>query len=191
TLISGREPLRQIPNMLRSSEIGTFIGAIPGSGGVTSAFLSYREAKRFSRNKEKFGSGELSGVVAPEAGNNGVTGGVMIPLLTLGIPGDAASAVMLGAFLIHGLAPGPALFTDHADVVGGLFVGMLIASVAMLIIGLAAIRLFVKILRIKPVLLFPIVGVLTVVGGYATNSSMLDVVVMLILGVMGYLFSRG
>ncbi len=189
-LVTAKETIRQLPNMLRSSAIGTIIGAVPGTGGVAAAFLSYREAKRFSKNPDEFGRGALAGVAAPEAGNNGVTGGVMIPLLTLGIPGDAASAVMLGAFLIHGLQPGPALFTDHPELVNGLFIGMLIAGVFMLVQGLSFIRGYARILNINPAILMPIITVLTVVGAYAANTSLFDVVVMFIFGFIGFWFYR-
>jgi putative tricarboxylic transport membrane protein len=189
-IISWAEIKGLTPNMLRSSTIGTVIGAIPGSGGVTAAFLSYREAMRFSKEPETFGKGALGGIAAPEAGNNGVTGGTMIPLLTLGIPGDAAAAVMLGAFLIHGITPGPNLFTEEPGLVYGLFVAMFIATIVMLVQGLSFIRFYAQILKVDPFILMPIVTVLTVVGAYATNSTLVDVVIMFAFGLVGYWFAK-
>lgn len=189
-LVTVKETVQQLPNMLRSSAIGTVIGAVPGTGGVAAAFLSYREAKRASKHPEEFGRGSLAGVAAPESGNNAVTGGVMIPLLTLGIPGDAASAVMLGAFLIHGLQPGPQLFVNSPELVNGLFVGMLIASVFMLVQGLTFIRGYARILNLNPAILMPIITVLTVVGAYAANGSIFDVVIMFVFGFVGYFFYK-
>src|SRR5699024_10690148 len=135
-----------INTILYSAGIGTFIRMIPGAGGDITAFVSYNEAKRFSKNKEEFGKGALKGVSAPEAANNSVTGGAMIPLLTLGIPGDAVTAVLLGALMVQGLEPGPLLFETNGPLVYTLFIGMLLANILMLIFGLSAIRFFIKVL---------------------------------------------
>lgn len=184
------EVIQQLPNMVRSALIGVGIGVIPGTGGMTAAFLSYREAMRWSKKPEEFGKGSLYGVAAPEAGNNGVTGGSMIPLLTFGIPGDPAVAVVLGAFLIHGLVPGAQLFVTEPALINGLIAGMFLASIIMLVQGLLFIKLYAHILRIDPKMLMPVIAVLTVVGAYATNTSFFDVFVMLGFGVLGYLFSK-
>src|SRR5699024_12550331 len=135
---------------------------------------------RSSDLKNKFGKGEYKGIAAPESGNNGVTGGTMIPLLTLGIPGDAAAAVMLGAFLIHGLQPGPLLFVNNGDLVSGLFAGMIIGNIFMLLLGLLLVRYFAKIIIFETNIIMPIVLVLFVVGSFAMNKSMFDVYVLLI-----------
>lgn len=189
-LITWKETKGLMGIMLRSSVIGTLIGAIPGTGSDIAAFISYNEAKRTSKNPEKFGTGCLEGVVAPEAGNNGVTGGTMIPLLTLGIPGDAAAAVMLGAFLIHGLQPGPKLFVENTDLIYGLFAGLIIANIFMLIQGLSFIRMYAKILELDTKILMPIILVLTVVGAYSINNTLFDVFVALFFGIIGYFFNK-
>jgi len=190
-LISMKETIKLVPTMLRSSFIGTFIGSIPGTGADIAAFISYNEAKRWSKNKEKFGKGSLSGIASPESGNNGVTGGTMIPLLVFGIPGDAAAAVMLGAFLIHGIQPGPKMFQDDAGLVFGLFAAMIIANIFMFIFGISLINYFKRILSIDLKILLPIIFVLTVVGSYALNNTMFDVFVMLGFGTIGYLMRKG
>ncbi|WP_212934196.1 tripartite tricarboxylate transporter permease [Robertmurraya siralis] len=179
-----------IGTMLRSSGIGTFIGMIPGAGADISAFVAYNEAKRFSKNKEEFGKGALEGVAAPEAANNSVTGGAMIPLLTLGIPGDAVTAVLLGALMVQGLQPGPMLFETNGPIVYTLFVGMLLANVFMLFIGLAGIRLFTKVLLIPKAVLIPMIIVLCVVGSYSLGNNYFDVVVMFVAGVIGYFLKK-
>lgn len=179
-----------IGTMLRSSGIGTFIGMIPGAGADISAFVAYNEAKRFSKNKEEFGKGALKGVAAPEAANNSVTGGAMIPLLTLGIPGDAVTAVLLGALMVQGLQPGPMLFETNGPIVYTLFVGMLLANVFMLFIGLAGIRLFTKVLLIPKAVLIPMIIVLCVVGSYSLGNNYFDVVVMFVAGVIGYFLKK-
>jgi len=189
-LISLKETKGLMGIMLRSGLIGTFIGAIPGTGADIAAFLSYSEAKRVSKNPEKFGTGCLEGIAAPESGNNGVTGGTLIPLLTLGIPGDAAAAVMLGAFLIQGIQPGPKLFVESSDLVYGLFAGLIVANLFMLVQGLCFIKYYAKILEVDTRILMPIILLLTVVGAYAINNTMFDVYVMLAFGVIGYLMNK-
>ncbi|PFG06792.1 putative tricarboxylic transport membrane protein [Bacillus sp. es.034] len=179
-----------IVTILRSSGIGTFIGMIPGAGGDISCFVAYGEAKRFARKTDKFGEGEIKGVAAPEAANNATTGGAMIPLLTLGIPGDAVTAVMLGALMVQGLQPGPLLFEQHPDVVYTLFLGMLLANVLILVIGLPAIRLFVKVLSVPKIVIASIILILCVIGSYALGNNMFDVWVMLIAGLVGYFMNK-
>ncbi|WP_251225156.1 tripartite tricarboxylate transporter permease [Halalkalibacter oceani] len=175
-----------ILNILRSSGMGAFIGMIPGAGGDIAAFAAYNEAKRFSKNPEKFGKGHLGGVAAPEAANNATTGGAMVPLMTLGIPGDAPTAVMLGALMIHGLQPGPMLFQNSVEVVHSLFVGMIVANIFILVCGLYGIRLFIKVLYIPKQVLSPLILVLCVLGAYALGYNFFDVWVMLVSGIIGY-----
>lgn len=189
-LVSLKETLQLSLTMIRSGLIGTFIGAIPGAGADIAAFVSYNEAKRWSKDRSKFGKGEYKGIAAPEAGNNGVTGGTMIPLLTLGIPGEAAAAVMLGAFLIHGLQPGPLLFVNNSDLVNGLFAGMIIANIFMLLIGLMLVRYFAKVIKIDMKILMPIVLVLCMIGSFSMNNTMFDVYILLIFGVIGYFMKK-
>jgi len=132
-------------SIVRGSFIGVIMGAIPGIGGAPSAFLSYSEAKRNSANGENFGQGELEGVAASESGNNGVAGATMIPLLALGIPGDIITAIILGAFMIHGLRPGPLLFQDNLSLIYALFIGIMLSSLVLLLVGKVSIRLISRI----------------------------------------------
>lgn len=172
--------------IVRGSFIGVILGAIPGIGGAPAAFLSYSEARRNSKNKTNFGKGELEGVAAAEAGNNGVAGATLIPLLALGIPGDIITAIILGAFMVHGLRPGPLMFQENIDLIYALFIGIMLSSVYLLIVGKFSIRLMSKIADIPQRILFPIVFVFCVFGAYAVNNSMFDVMVMMIMGFVGF-----
>ncbi|MEO1331794.1 MAG: tripartite tricarboxylate transporter permease, partial [Pseudomonadota bacterium] len=131
---------RSFRSIVRGSLIGVFLGSIPGIGAAPSAFLSYSEARRRSPNRENFGKGEVEGVAASEAGNNGVAGATLIPLLALGVPGDVITAIIIGAFMIHGLQPGPMMFILNVDIIYGLFIGLIVSSVFLLLIGSVAIR---------------------------------------------------
>lgn len=179
-----------IGTILRSSGIGTFTGMIPGAGADIAAFVAYNEAKRFAKHKDEFGKGDLRGVAAPEAAGNSVTGGAMIPLLTLGIPGDAVTAVLLGALMVQGLQPGPMLFESNGPIVYTLFVGMLLANILLLVFGLLGIRFFTKVLHIPKTILTPLILMLCVVGAYSLGNNYFDVVVMFVAGVVGYFFKR-
>lgn len=176
--------------MVRCAGIGTGIGAIPGTGGPIAAFLAYDHARRFSRRPGEFGKGELSGVVAPETANNAVTGGTMIPLLSLGIPGDPATAVILGGLLVHGLHPGPMLFRTHLGTIYALYIAIVLAYVVILIVQLWGIRLFMRVLRVPPHLLAVCIIVLCVLGSYAIRNSIFDVYLMGIMGLVGYGLQR-
>ncbi|MDH3438740.1 MAG: tripartite tricarboxylate transporter permease, partial [Betaproteobacteria bacterium] len=176
--------------MVRCAGIGTGIGAIPGTGGPIAAFLAYDHARRFSRRPQDFGKGELSGVVAPESANNAVTGGTMIPLLSLGIPGDPATAVILGGLLIHGLHPGPMLFRTHLGTIYALYIAIFLAYVVILVVQLWGIRLFVRVLRVPPHLLAVCIIVLCVLGSYAIRNSIFDVYLMGVMGLLGYVLQR-
>ena len=170
--------------------IGTFIGIIPGAGAEIAAFVSYSLAKQTSKNPEAFGTGIVEGVIAPESSSNAQTGGALIPMLTLGVPGDATTAVLIGALTIQGLQPGPLLFQDHPVLVYTIFVGMFIANVFMLLIGLTTINLFAKILSIPKSVLTPIIIILCVVGSFAINMNFFDVYVMFAFGVIGYFMKK-
>ncbi len=176
--------------VLRSAGLGIFIGSIPGAGADIAAFVAYNEAKRFSKTPENFGKGELSAVAACEAGANGCTGGAMLPMLTLGIPGDAVTAVMLGALTLQGLQPGPLLFKEHGELVFTLFAGMLFCYVAMLVLGLGCMRMMGKVLQTPKSVLTPTIMALCVVGTYAINNSMFDVGIMLLAGLVGYFMQK-
>ncbi len=173
--------------MIKSSAIGTGLGAIPGTGGPIASFLAYDQAKR---SNPRCGKGAIEGVGAPEAANNGVTGGAMIPLLTLGIPGDSATAIMLGAFLIHGLAPGPLLFQNYGDLVYAIFISIFIIYIMVLVIQFFGIRLFVKVLDFPKVNLMIAILAMTVVGSFAINLSFGDVIIMFFSGLLGYFMKR-
>jgi len=155
---------RVLRTVFRGSIFGVILGAIPGIGGAPAAFLSYSEARRNSKNPENFGKGEIEGVAAAEAGNNGVAGATMIPLLALGIPGDVITAVILGAFMIHGLRPGPILFEQNQVMIYALFMGIMLSSIYLLGIGKLAIRFFSRLAAVPNRILYPIVFVLCVFG---------------------------
>ena len=181
---------RCLKSILRGSFIGVILGSIPGIGAAPSAFLSYSEARRNSKNKDNFGKGEIEGVAASEAGNNGVCGATLIPLLALGVPGDIITAIIIGGFMIHGLQPGPMMFATNGDIVYALFMGLILSSVFLLGVGSVAIRLFRFIADVPSSLLFPGIMVLCVFGVYAVNNSEFDVAVMFVLGWVGYIMMR-
>ncbi len=178
---------RHLPLSLQSSGIGVVIGALPGTGGDIAALMAYDHAKRVTKKPTRpFGKGAIEGLVAPEAANNAAVGGAFVPMMTLGIPGDAVTAIMIGALFIHGLNPGPMLMVDNPHmfwfIVGALFS----ANIFMLIFGLTGIRLFVKIVEIPRAVLIPMILLLSIVGAYAVNNSISDVYWMLGFGVFGY-----
>jgi putative tricarboxylic transport membrane protein len=176
--------------LLRSYILGTIIGILPGVGATTASFFGYNEAVRFSKHPEKFGTGILEGVAATESANNAAVGGALVPLLTLGIPGSATTAVMIGGLLVHGLVPGPLLFIDQAKFVYTFFVGMFIAQITMLVCGLIGAKVFVKILNWPYSVLGPGILVLSVVGAYSMRNDYFDMWVMLGGGIIGYYMNR-
>jgi len=171
-----------VTTILRSSIIGTLIGAIPGTGGDIASWVGYNEAKRWSKHPEKFGQGVPEGIAAPEAANNAISGGALIPLLTLGIPGDAGTAVMLGALMMQGVVPGPTLFTEQTTTVYIIITGLFFANVCMCFLGYCGIRAFAKIGNVSNTYLTPIVFVFCVVGTYALNNNIMDIFLMMIMG---------
>jgi putative tricarboxylic transport membrane protein len=177
-------------SIFRGSLFGVILGAVPGIGGAPAAFLSYSEAKRNSKTPEKFGKGEIEGVAAAEAGNNGVAGATMIPLLALGVPGDVITAVILGAFMIHGLKPGPIMFQENIDVIYAIFMGIMLSSAYLFIIGKVSIRYISKISDVPNKLLYPIILVLCAYGAYAVNNNLFDVLVMMVIGLLGFAMLR-
>ena len=176
--------------MVRSSGIGTIVGAIPGMGGPIASFLAYDHARRFSRRPQDYGKGEIGGVIAPEAANNAVMGGALIPVLSLGIPADPATAIILGALLVHGLQPGPALFQNSLDVVYALYITIVVSWIIILLIQLWGVRLFVRVLQVPPHVLAVCILVLCGIGAYAIRNSVFDVYLMAILGLIGYVLQR-
>ncbi len=181
---------RVLATLVRSSCIGTFIGCVPGTGGDIASFVSYDQAKRWSKHAANFGNGEPEGIVASEAGNNAVSGGAFIPVLTLGIPGDGATAIMMGALMVQGLQPGPLLFVEKAADVYAIFIGLLLANLLMGLLGFSLIRLFVRVVNVPVQILLPIIIMMTIVGTYSYNNSLNDVYVMLIAGVCGYFLNK-
>lgn len=177
-------------NALRSALIGTGIGILPGIGGSVAGIMAYITAKKTSKYPEKFGTGIMDGVVATETANNAVIGGALIPLLTLGIPGDGVTAMLLGAFMIHGLTPGPLLFTTEADLVYSIFAACIVATVVMLVLELFGMRIFVRLLSIPKYILLPCVLILCSIGAFAGNNRVFDIKAILIFGVVGYLMSK-
>lgn len=177
-------------NILRSSAIGTFIGIIPATGSGVASFVAYNEAKRAAKDKESYGKGNIDGIAATESANSAVTGGALVPLLTLGIPGDVITAVMLGALMIQGLTPGPMLFTTNGDVVYGIFAALILANIFMLFLGLGATKIFPKLLRIPEGILMPVIVVLCILGSYSIANSMFDVFIMLLFGILGYIMLK-
>jgi putative tricarboxylic transport membrane protein len=167
------------------SVTGAFIGILPGAGGPIAAFISYDYAKRFSTRKEQFGKGCIEGIAAPESANNAVTGGALIPMMTLGIPGDPVTAILIGALLVHGLAPGPLLFMERGDFAYTVIFSFMWANLFNLAIALAGVRLLVKLLAAPKALLMPTIALLCVIGSYALRNSYFDVWVMLGFGLLG------
>ena len=196
--ISLKDLTGNVVNFIRSSVIGTLIGIIPATGASAATFIAYGEAKRFSKHPEAFGKGTpemygkgcVEGIAATESSNNAVCGGALIPLLTLGVPGDIITAIMLGALMIQGLTPGPLLFVEHPVTVYGIFAAFIIANIMMLVCGLIAVRGAGKIIAIPGAVLMPIVITLCVVGGYAVNNSTFDLLVVAIFGTVGYLMIK-
>ncbi len=178
------------PTVLFSSVIGLFVGMLPGAGGDIGSWVGYNEAKRFSKNPEKFGKGCIEGVAAPEAANNAVTGGALIPMFILGIPGSAVAAVLLGGLMIQGLVPGRALFTTHGVITYSVIIGLILANIVMGILGLLTAKHLIKVTNVPVVILMPAIVLFSIVGSYAINNNMFDVYVMFAFGVGGYLMKK-
>jgi putative tricarboxylic transport membrane protein len=173
---------------LGSSIIGTFIGSLPGAGGDIASFVTYNEAKRWVKNATPpFGDGNIQGVAAAESGNNSSTGGALVPTLTLGIPGDSVTAILIGALMVHGIRPGPRLFETEPQLVYAIFVGFFMVYVVILFAGLLGSRLWVRIISFPEQYLWPTIFVLCVVGSLALRGNLFDVWAMVAAGVMGYL----
>lgn len=177
-------------SILRSSFIGIFTGLIPGTGGDTACWFGYNEAKRFSKEKEKFGTGCPEGVAASESANNAVVGGALIPTLSLGIPGSSTTAVLIGGLMIHGIMPGPTLMTEHADVTYTLIWAVLFSNVFMFLEGLLFTRASVTVTQVPNKVLAPIIVILCVIGSFAINNSIMDIIIMFIFGITGYFMDK-
>src|SRR5699024_5123055 len=176
--------------VLKSSVIGVIVEAIPGTGGTISTFISYNKAKRKSKTPEKFGNGSLEGIAASESSNNGTTGATLIPMMTLGIPGDVVTAVLLGGLMIQGLTPGPELFTTNKDLVYTIMIGLIIINIIIFFIAKLAIPWFSKITSIPSVILMPIILVLCLVGSFAVDNSLSSAGIAIFFGVIGYVLPK-
>jgi putative tricarboxylic transport membrane protein len=174
----------------RGTIIGFIVGVLPGAGSTIASFMSYATEKRFSKHPEQFGRGAIEGVAGPESANNSATGGAMVPLLTLGIPGSGTTAIMLGALMMFGLQPGPLLFQKNPDFVWGVIASMYIGNIMLLIMNIACIPLFVKILKIPNGLLFPLIIVFATVGVYSVDGNIFDVWMLYVFGVIGYFMKK-
>jgi len=174
----------------RSCGIGSFIGVLPAEGGTIAAMIGYNEAKRFAKDRSQFGQGDLRGIAGPEAANNAATGAAMVPTLALGIPGSATTAIILGALLVHGLRPGPHIFEETPTLLYTIFLAMLLANVAFLFLGVVGAKLFARITLIPVTFLWPTVIILACVGAYALEQSMVDVWIMVIAALLGFVLKR-
>ena len=181
---------RSIGPIWRGGIIGFVIGVLPGAGGTIASIMSYTTEKRLSKHPEEFGKGAIEGVAGPESANNSDTAGALVPLLTLGVPGGGATAVLMGAFIMYGIQPGPLLFEKRPDLVWGLVDSMYIGNVMLLILNLPLIGLFVRLLYIPVAILYPLIVAISVIGTYAINGSMLDLYMILFFGVVGYVFDK-
>lgn len=174
-------------NTLRSALIGSLVGALPGTGGTVANFLSYDQAKKFSKHPEEFGKGIPSGIVASESSNSAVAGGAFVPTLALGIPGDLPMAIMMGVLILHGITPGPMMFEQNPVLVGAIYASLLIGAVVMVLCNLLLVRWFAKISLIPQQILVPVVLMLCAIGAYALNNNLFDIWVLFIFGIIGYL----
>jgi putative tricarboxylic transport membrane protein len=175
----------------RGTVVGFLVGVLPGAGATIASMLAYTLERRLSAHPERFGTGVIEGVAAPEGANNAATAGAMVPLLTLGIPGSGTTAIMLGALMIHGLRPGPLLFEQHPQVVWGLIASMYVGNVLLLILNLPLVGLWARLLRVPPSVLLPLILAFAVTGVYAVNNSVTEVGVMLLFGLVGYAMRKG
>jgi putative tricarboxylic transport membrane protein len=185
-----REYLGTHMAMLRGTLIGFIVGIVPGAGKAVASFIAYNEERRASKHPERFGTGVLEGVAAPEAANNAVVGGALVPLLSLGIPGSAAAAVLIGAFTIQGLQPGPLLFVKEPGLVYGLFASLLVGNLVMLAMGLLGTKLWAKVLDVPKNVLTPMVLAVTLFAAYAESNNVYTVWLALAFGVLGYVMRK-
>ncbi len=188
--VTGKEFKACLPPIFLSTAIGTFLGAVPGIGPSIAAFAGYAQAKKISKHPERFGKGALEGVAAAESGNNAVCGANLIPLLTLGIPGDIGAAVLLGAFMIQGLHPGPMLFKENIVTIYAIFMALMSANLFNYIISMVFIRFASKVVLIPKGYIFPAVLAFCFFGAYGFNQSLFDVWIVIIFGLLGYLLRR-
>lgn len=189
--LPSREDYRKVwKTILRSSGIGTFIGILPAEGATVASMIGYNEARRWSKTPEEFGKGAIEGIAGSEAANNSATGGAMVPTLALGIPGSPTAAVILAGLMVHGLQPGPTMFTEQAEFAYAIFWAMLLVNVTFIFVGLFGAKIFARVTFVPVQILWPIVFTFSIVGAYALDQSMLDVYIALVSGVIGYFMRR-
>ena len=189
-LPSWSEAKTLIPTTIRCSIVGTFVGIIPAAGAGVSSWICYSMGKKFSKHPEKFGHGALEGVASCETGNNAATGGALIPLITLGLPGSSVAAILLGGMMIHGLTPGASMFTKHASTTYAIMIGFLFANILMAVIGIFAARRIARVSSLPMGVLAPVILALCAIGTYAIRGNMFDVGVMVVFGLLGFVLKR-
>ncbi|TWT27548.1 tripartite tricarboxylate transporter permease [Planomicrobium sp. CPCC 101110] len=176
--------------IMRGSFLGFFIGVLPGAGATLASFFSYIGEKKFSKTPEQFGKGAIAGVAGPEAANNAASGGAMIPLLTLGIPGSGTTAILMGALIMYNIQPGPLLFDDHPEVAWGLIASMFVGNLMLLVLNMPLVKVFAKIIQTPKKYLLPIIIAISFFGVYAVQYTTFDLYLLLACGVLGYLLTR-
>lgn len=174
----------------RGSILGFFVGLLPGAGATLASFFSYILEKKWSKNPERFGQGAIEGVAGPESSNNAASGGAMVPLLTLGIPGSGTTAILMGALLMYNVQPGPLLFSDHPQVAWGLIASMFIGNVMLLVLNMPLVKVFAKIIETPPHFLLPLIIAISVFGVYAVQITTFDLILLVVCGVVGYYLSK-
>lgn len=189
-LPSWSEAKTLIPTTIRCSIVGTIVGIIPAAGAGVSSWICYSMGKKFSKHPEKFGHGALEGVASCETGNNAATGGALIPLITLGLPGSSVAALLLGGMMIHGLTPGASMFTKHASTTYTIMIGFLFANILMAVIGIFAARRIARVSSLPMGVLAPVILALCAIGTYAIRGNMFDVGVMVVFGLLGFVLKR-
>jgi putative tricarboxylic transport membrane protein len=191
TMILTRQDIREstMP-VVRGTLLGFIIGVVPGLGAATASFISYTLEKRMARDPSRFGKGAIAGVAGPETANNASANAALLPLLTLGIPGSATVALIMGAFLIHGITPGPFLFQEHSQLVWTLIASMVVGNVILLVLNLPLVGMWARILLLPYPILFTVILVFTIIGTYSINGSLFDVAVMLVFSVVGYVMRK-
>jgi len=173
-----------------SSLIGTWVGILPGVGQSTGSLMAYNQLKQMSKTPEKFGTGYFEGIVASETANNAVNGGALIPLMTLGVPGDLVTSILLGALIIHGLQPGPLLFQNNIQIVGSIFLSYFFANIIMFVLAISLIKVFIRLLEVPVYILFPVILVMCVLGTFTIRNRIFDVWVLIAMGVLAYLLTQ-
>lgn len=189
-LPSRRDWTFSLPHIARGTILGFIVGMLPGAGATIASFLSYDMAKRTSKRGDQFGTGVIEGVAAPECANNAASMGAMVPMLTLGVPGSGATAIMMGALMMLGITPGPTFFVKSADIAWGLIASMYLGNLILVCIGLGALPLFVRVLNVKTTTLNAIVFAFILMGAYALENSMFTVGLTLFFGILGYVFKK-